>query len=260
MIGSMVLQVGLPTSPPRSGGSDAVRLSDAPLTGLLRPASDLSKLPSPEPQAEETVLGAAGGLTPQLTERDGRRCVFTISAWNQYGFVRVLFESIDTASPDIQCLVWFVSDESEPQQVESAIAARHGEVRADFAQRPAHWRIVGLDELQAFLENHMADWPALRLLAARYTLVEFATAVKPYAFEYMLVKGGARAAMYLDNDILVTAPLTSVFDLLDHRSVVVTPHITQPFPWRDGHKQTEQDIVRSGVLRHISYRKADAPF
>ena len=83
-------------------------------------------------------------------------------------------------------------------------------------------------------------------MAMRYTVMEFATAVKPFCFRY-LFEAGAEKAVFLDPDIFVTGPLTEItaaFD--DGADAILTPHLDAPLP-EDGATPTTADIAASGV-------------
>jgi len=83
-------------------------------------------------------------------------------------------------------------------------------------------------------------------MAFRYTVMEFATAVKPFAFRRLFAMG-FEAAVYLDPDILVTAGLDPVRDALEAGAeAALTPHMLAPFA--DDARPTDRDILASGVF------------
>src|SRR5439155_16667516 len=84
-----------------------------------------------------------------------------------------------------------------------------------------------------------------RQMAAIYEVTELATAVKPWLLELLLGRGGD-AAMYLDPDIEVFAPLDDIGELARRHGIVLIPHALAPLP-ADGRKPTPQDIADAGV-------------
>jgi hypothetical protein len=85
----------------------------------------------------------------------------------------------------------------------------------------------------------------LRRMATLYDVVEIATAYKPFLLRALLRRGRGPVA-YLDPDIVVYSPLSEVAALAAERSIVLTPHTTEPMP-RDGLVPGETQILSVGV-------------
>jgi hypothetical protein len=87
--------------------------------------------------------------------------------------------------------------------------------------------------------------PCLMDMAFRYTIMEFNTAIKADCFLDLLTRKGFDAAIYLDPDTQVFAPLAEVPGALEGgASAVLTPHLLKPLP--EGTFPGELDIMNSG--------------
>jgi lipopolysaccharide biosynthesis glycosyltransferase len=69
------------------------------------------------------------------------------------------------------------------------------------------------------------DIPNLREFCFKYTVVELATAVKPYAFKYLLDTTQINKILYLDPDIMVMNSLENLYCRLDTSDIILTPHL-----------------------------------
>ncbi|MGH3794334.1 MAG: FkbM family methyltransferase [Pseudonocardiaceae bacterium] len=96
-------------------------------------------------------------------------------------------------------------------------------------------------------------------MAAAYTVTELSTALKPWLLRWALQY--ADAALYLDPDIEVYAPLLDLAEQTVKHGIVLTPHVLAPMP-RDGLRPTEADIMAAGVfnLGFIAVSIAAEPF
>ncbi len=83
-------------------------------------------------------------------------------------------------------------------------------------------------------------------MATIYDVKELATAVKPWLLRTLLARGSAEAAVYLDPDIEIFAPLDDVAELAHEHSIVLTPHITAPLP-ADGLLPDDVMILQAGT-------------
>ncbi len=89
--------------------------------------------------------------------------------------------------------------------------------------------------------------PNLLDMAFRYTVMEFNTAIKADCFLDLLTRRDFDAAIYLDPDIQVFAPLSEVSAALGTgASAVLTPHLLEPLP--AGAHPGEAEILKSGVF------------
>lgn len=87
-------------------------------------------------------------------------------------------------------------------------------------------------------------FPDYRQCAFKYNIIELNTALKPFAALKLLES--YKKVIYLDPDVCVFSPLTSVLSSLDEHSTVFTPHALSPYlgPGRP----SDQDLLRFGCF------------
>ncbi|MBF4470296.1 glycosyl transferase [Flavobacterium sp. HJJ] len=83
-------------------------------------------------------------------------------------------------------------------------------------------------------------------LNEKYNIVELNTAVKPFYFHYIFKKFEVAKLLYIDPDILITSHFDEVFDILDKKNIVITPHICEPID--DEYAPTDYHTLRGGVF------------
>jgi glycosyltransferase involved in cell wall biosynthesis len=143
----------------------------------------------------------------------------TIIARNYLAYARVLESSLAEHQPDARLAVLVVDGADDLRAEDEGFELLS----------PAD---IGCDE---FL--HMA---------ARYELIELATAVKPWLLRFLLDRG-APAVTYLDPDIRVFDSLSPLEQRGIERGLVLIPHNTVPIP-ADGLTPSQMMIVRAGVF------------
>lgn len=113
--------------------------------------------------------------------------------------------------------------------------------------------VVGLYDIG--LDPHEA-----RYMATIYDLKELATAVKPSLLKYLLARGATEVA-YFDPDIQVFSSLHDLYELASEHSILLTPHMTAPFP-QDGRLPDHTMILQAGIynLGFIAVSSRAAPF
>ena len=79
----------------------------------------------------------------------------------------------------------------------------------------------------------------------RYDILEANTAVKPWMIEWLFDQG-YESVVYLDPDIRLFSPLIELSAALANYSVILTPHITQPY--NDNKHPDELAIKRTGIF------------
>jgi hypothetical protein len=101
---------------------------------------------------------------------------------------------------------------------------------ADIKQQEIMYDTLGFDKV-VFLE----ELPILNLqwMKERYNVIEFNTAIKPFAFQYILQTTPANAIYYFDPDIKVYQPVEAFEDLWKNQTIFLTPHALTPLPLDD---------------------------
>ncbi len=85
-------------------------------------------------------------------------------------------------------------------------------------------------------------------MATIYTVVELATAVKPWLLEHLL--GQAPAVSYFDPDIRFFSDPVFIDDLAREHGVVMTPHATEPLP-RGAVRTPGEDVILSAGIYNL---------
>lgn len=80
----------------------------------------------------------------------------------------------------------------------------------------------------------------------QFDVLELNTNVKPIFLKYLLQRGDIDKLLYVDPDIYFYHSMDIVFDLLDHNSILLTPHCTTPI--NDRWEPSEQCFLRTGVF------------
>jgi len=129
--------------------------------------------------------------------------VFTSAALNYIPKVRLLFQSLRTHHPEWRLHLALVDE--RPSQF-------------DLSQEPC-------DEVHAIGDLGIAAW---RGWAFCHSIVELATAIKPFVLQRLLGLPLAGKVLYLDPDIVIFSRLDDIIEALDNASILLTPHQTTP--------------------------------
>ncbi|MEM3648684.1 MAG: glycosyltransferase [Thermoproteota archaeon] len=151
----------------------------------------------------------------------GQLVLTTIAAKNYLANVRVLAKSFQKYNPDSRVIVLLID------YTEDYLAVAN-----------ESFEVITIEELGALI-------PDLYGFIFQYDILELATAVKPYLFQYLYNKYGLRKLLYLDPDIMVFNSLDQVERLLDNYQMILTPHILSPI--EDRFFPSEHDILKAGV-------------
>lgn len=120
-------------------------------------------------------------------------CAFTICAKNYLAQALTLKESFLKHNPSLNFYIFLADKIDGVEDVEG---------------------VVALDK------SWIPDWVNM---AFKYDVIEFNTSIKPFCFG-KLFKEGFEKVIYLDPDIFVTRPLNFIYECLNDKSVVLTPH------------------------------------
>ena len=88
------------------------------------------------------------------------------------------------------------------------------------------------------------DFPDYLQCAFKYNIIELNTALKPFTALKLL--SDYKKVIYLDPDVCVFSPLTSVISALDDYSTVFTPHALSPYLGLG--RPSDQDLLRFGCF------------
>lgn len=139
---------------------------------------------------------------------------FTICSKNFLAHARVLYFSVRAHYPDSRFFVVLCD------RVDGMI---------DAASEP--FEFVYLEEI---------GLPNIEDMASRYSITEFNTATKPFAFLHLMQKHGLDSVIYLDPDILLVDRMVELDSVMANGAeAVLTPHLLQP---------AENDEVHDGKM------------
>lgn len=100
------------------------------------------------------------------------------------------------------------------------------------------------------------NFPEYLKCAFKYNIIEFNTALKPFAALHLLA--AYERVIYLDPDTCVFSPLTTVHAGLDEHAAVFTPHALSPYDG-DG-RPSDRDLLRFGAcnLGFFAVRRSES--
>lgn len=160
-----------------------------------------------------------------------KKVAFTICSNNYLAQAKVLIDSIRVYSPDYEISLVLCDK-------------KHNQVR--YEQIDA--KIIEASEIG--IENF--DW-----MISHYNIVELNTALKPFAFKYLIQKGGD-LVYYFDPDIRVYHSLDIIENELEDNNILLTPHSFAPLNI-DGGIPDETTFTNYGIynLGFCAVRKGE---
>jgi hypothetical protein len=81
-----------------------------------------------------------------------------------------------------------------------------------------------------------------------HNVVEFCTATKGIMAQHLFKRFQADVVIYLDPDVLVFSPLEEILELIQHHSVILTPHLTDPETDNPGVESHEMAALKHGTF------------
>lgn len=148
--------------------------------------------------------------------------VFTSAAVNYLPKVRQLCQSIRRLHPEFE-IVLALPD------------ALDGQV--DFSSEPID-RVLPVESL---------DIPDRQRWIYFHTIVELATAIKPFVLKQLLAEPDVGRVLYFDPDMVLFSRLDDLLAELDQGNVVLTPHQTKPETTLDAIRDNEISSLKHGI-------------
>ena len=90
------------------------------------------------------------------------------------------------------------------------------------------------------------DLPYYSEMEQHYRPLQLCCALKPSAVRAVLRRTDVDAVIYLDADVMVFQPFSSIESALSDADIVLTPHVLHPIG-DDGRRPDELDVLRGGV-------------
>jgi hypothetical protein len=97
------------------------------------------------------------------------------------------------------------------------------------------------------IEARELNIPQFDEMIKRYTLLELSCALKYFFTGYCLKKYNAKKIVFFDSDIAVFDSLHFIEDQLEEFSILITPHITSPYP-DDSKRPVEKEMLKNGIF------------
>jgi len=154
-----------------------------------------------------------------LTTKNFEKVAFTICATNFFSYALTLAYSLYKTNPNYRFFI-FIIDEI-PKYIEDN----------NFG-----FEVISIKNLHI---------PNLSYIIKEYNILEFATSVKPFCFNYIFKKFNFDTVIYFDPDILLYDKLEELEKELTKNDIVLTPHFFSP-P-KDNKLPNELSILNSGV-------------
>src|SRR5690554_4432392 len=103
------------------------------------------------------------------------------------------------------------------------------------------------DEAIIEVEEIGIDSEIFKTLLTEYNIIEFNTAIKPFAFDFLVKSRKSNNIVYLDPDILVFQSFERLFIELNDYNFMLTPHILNPIKNKSFYKLL-LDTINTGTF------------
>lgn len=150
-----------------------------------------------------------------------KKIAFTICSNNYLSQAKVLSDSVYKYDKD-NYMFFIVLCDKKSEKIDYSIF---------------HANFIEAEELG--IENF--EW-----MTSYYDIVELNTAIKPFAFKYLIKKENPQYIHYLDPDIRTFASLNIIEEELGDNSILLTPHSLSPIPF-DGKIPTDNIFLNFGI-------------
>lgn len=98
-----------------------------------------------------------------------------------------------------------------------------------------------------YIEVEDLEIDNLKELIDTYNIIEFNTAIKPFAVKFLAQKFHTQKIVYLDPDIILFSSLKEVFTNLDKYDFILTPHILTPI-LEEKYYSHQKGVLNTGVF------------
>lgn len=118
---------------------------------------------------------------------------------------------------------------------------------------------LAVEPLDAILPLEALDIPDRERWAYFHTIVELATAIKPFVLKQLLARPDVGQVLYFDPDMVLFSRLDDLTDALAGSNVVLTPHQTKPDATLDAIRDNEISSLKHGIynLGFLGVRATD---
>jgi len=131
-----------------------------------------------------------------------KKVVFTIVAKNYTGLACLLGQSVLANSPETDFYI-VIADE----------------IGDDFKLPDDRYKCVVAKNVLNITEDKWHE------MAFKYTITEFCTSIKPFCFSFFFGQNDVEKVIYFDPDILVFSSLEIIWNTLNNKFAVITPHV-----------------------------------
>lgn len=114
-------------------------------------------------------------------------------------------------------------------------------------ERPA-WLGTEGEPFDSILEMSKIGIPDWRGWSFMHTIVELATAIKPFAMSHLLSLPGCNTVLYFDPDMVLFSRVDDILEVLRTANVALTPHQTKPEQTVDAIIDNEIASLKMGVF------------